>query len=338
MADRRDEATRSVNARPRKASTSPAALAASVRTCQRRALARAITLIESTRSDHRQAAEALLRELLPDTGRSVRVGVSGVPGVGKSTLIERLGLHIVATGHKVAVLAVDPSSPFSGGAILGDRIRMQRHAADADVFIRSLGTRGHHGGLTRTTLESAVLCAAAGFDRVLIETVGVGQTELEIVGVADQVLVLLVPESGDVIQTMKAGLLEGADVFGVNKADRPGVDALVRELRAMAAMRPDSEEAEVPVFPISARDGDGVEALTDELITRLDEGAQSLRSLDRRWLAARIFAQERARDGQQRAVAALAEGGQLESLGRDLVEGRVNPYRVVRALLEVEEL
>ncbi len=309
-------------------------LADSLLAGDRRALSRMITRVEEGRHD----VIALIEQMWERRESAAVLGVTGPPGAGKSTLVDILVAQLRARGHRVAVLAVDPSSPFSGGAILGDRIRMQRHAADADVFIRSLGTRGHHGGLTRTTLESAVLCAAAGFDRVLIETVGVGQTELEIVGVADQVLVLLVPESGDVIQTMKAGLLEGADVFGVNKADRPGVDALVRELRAMAAMRPDSEEAEVPVFPISARDGDGVEALTDELITRLDEGAQSLRSLDRRWLAARIFAQERARDGQQRAVAALAEGGQLESLGRDLVEGRVNPYRVVRALLEVEEL
>jgi LAO/AO transport system kinase len=216
---------------------------------------------------------------------------------------------------------------------------MQRHAADPDVFIRSLGTRGHHGGLTRTTLESAVLCAAAGFDRVLIETVGVGQTELEVVGLADQVLVLLVPESGDVIQTMKAGLLEGADVFGVNKADRPGADDLVRELRAMVTLLPVDEAAvdSIPVFALSARDGDGVEPLVCEMLRRLDEGTQALRSLDRRGLAARVYAQECARKGQEEAARALEEGGPLAELGAQLAEGRVNPYRAVRALLELEE-
>ena len=309
-------------------------LAQSLLAGDRRALSRMITRVEEGRRD----VVEIIEQMWARREAAAVLGVTGPPGAGKSTLVDILVAQMRVRGHRVAVLAVDPSSPFSGGAILGDRIRMQRHAADEDVFIRSLGTRGHQGGLTRTTLESAVLCAAAGFDRVVIETVGVGQTELEIVGVADQVLVLLVPESGDVIQTMKAGLLEGADVFAVNKADRPGADDLVRELRAMASMGSASSGTEVPVFPISARDGDGVEALIVELLDRLDAGTAPLRALDRRGFAARIFAQEIARAGLLRAEDALAEGGRFAALGRDLAEGRVNPYRVVRALLEADGL
>ncbi|MBJ93838.1 MAG: methylmalonyl Co-A mutase-associated GTPase MeaB [Rickettsiales bacterium] len=296
----------------------------------RRALSRAITRIEEGRHD----VIAVMEQLWERRQGAAVLGVTGPPGAGKSTFVDRLVVRLRDQQHRVAVLAVDPSSPFSGGAILGDRIRMQRHAADPEVFIRSLGTRGHHGGLTRTTLESAVLCAAAGFDRVVIETVGVGQTELEIVGVADQVVVLLVPESGDVIQTMKAGLLEGADVFGVNKADRPGVDELVRELRAMAAMGRGAAGGEVPVFPVSATEGRGLDPLLNELTSRLDSGARPLRGLNPRGLVARIVGEERARLGRGRALDALGAGGALEDLGRELEEARVNPYGVVRALLE----
>ena len=294
-----------------------------------RALARLITRVE----EGREEVLVLMDSLWDARGEARVLGVTGPPGAGKSTLVDRIIARHRSRGRRVAVLAVDPSSPFSGGAILGDRIRMQSHASDPGVFIRSLGTRGHHGGLTRTTAEAAILCAASGFERILVETVGVGQTELEVVGVADQVLVLLVPESGDVIQTMKAGLLEGADLFGVNKADRPGADRLVRELRAMRSQLPETE-AEVPVFALSARDGDGLEALLDELDRRDDDGVTSRRRLAPREIAARLYGEEQARRAEARARQALSEGGDQASLGDKLERGEANPYAVVRLLLE----
>lgn len=296
-----------------------------------RALARLITRVE----EGSEEVLALMDSLWEARGAARVLGVTGPPGAGKSTLVDRIIARHRARGLRVAVLAVDPSSPFSGGAILGDRIRMQSHASDAGVFIRSLGTRGHHGGLTRTTREAAILCAAAGFDRILVETVGVGQTELEVVGVADQVLVLLVPESGDVIQTMKAGLLEGADLFGVNKADRPGADRLVRELRAMLDQRPEPEsEVDVPVFALSARDGDGLAAVLDELDRRDEGGIASRRQLAPRAVAARLYAEEQARRAEARARVALADDGAEAALGDLLDRGEANPYAVVRRLLE----
>jgi LAO/AO transport system kinase len=297
-----------------------------------RALARAITRVEEGRGDVLATMESLW-----DRRAAARVlGVTGPPGAGKSTLVDRIIARHRSAGRRVAVLAVDPSSPFSGGAILGDRIRMQSHAGDPGVFIRSLGTRGHHGGLTRTTREAAILCAAAGFDRILVETVGVGQTELEVVGIADQVLVLLVPESGDVVQTMKAGLLEGADLFGVNKADRPGADRLVRELRGMLEERRDIDgdvQPEIPVFALSAQTGEGLGPLLDELERRDAEGTRSWRRLPPVAMAARLLSEETARRAEVQARAALAPGGEHEELARQLEGGATNPYAVVRRLM-----
>ncbi len=211
---------------------------------------------------------------------------------------------------------------------------MQRHAVDPGVFIRSLGTRGHHGGLTRTSLEAALLCLAAGFERVVVETVGVGQTELEIAGIADQVLVVLVPEAGDVVQTLKAGLLEGADILAVNKADRPGSDALVRELRASVGHGVELGSPSIPVHSISAREGEGVLALLDEVEGRLVAGIVGNRRLSPASFVARIVGQERGRRAASAAKVALAEGGALQDVGEALSEGRTNPYAAVLRVLE----
>src|SRR5580698_6322128 len=202
-----------------------------------RALARAATWIENRSPE----SETLLRELFPRTGRAMILGVTGAPGAGKSTLCDQIVRTLRDEGKTVGVIAVDPSSPYTGGAILGDRIRMQRHHADPGVFIRSMATRGWLGGLARATTEVTMLLDAAGFDVILVETVGVGQDEVEIARLADVTMVVLTPGMGDDVQAIKAGIMEIADVFVINKADLPGAEKLERELKASLTLahRPD---------------------------------------------------------------------------------------------------
>ncbi len=201
------------------ASSDMKTLAAAVRGGERRALARAITLIESTKPEHRRDAEALLEALLPYSGDSVRVGVSGVPGVGKSTFIEAFGLHVIEQGHKVAVLAIDPSSQRTGGSILGDKTRMVELSRNANAFIRPSPAGATLGGVARRTREAMLICEAAGFDVIIVETVGVGQSETAVADMVDLFLLLLLPAGGDELQGIKKGIMELADVVVVNKAD-----------------------------------------------------------------------------------------------------------------------
>jgi len=226
------------------------------------ALARIISKIEQRNQDTR----AIVEQLYSQTGTAQIWGVTGPPGAGKSTIVDRIIFHLRAKGKKVAVVAIDPSSPFSGGAILGDRIRMQQHATDHGVYIRSLGTRGRHGGLSHSTKEVVFALDAAKFDVVLVETAGVGQTELDILKLAHSVIVALVPESGDSIQVMKAGLMEIADVFVVNKSDRPEADKLVRELTQMIGLGAHDEHSwMIPVCKTEAvRDG-GISELVENI-------------------------------------------------------------------------
>src|ERR1700724_2522834 len=220
-----------------------------------RGLSRAITTIQN----HDANAEPLLRALFPHTGEAYLIGVTGAPGTGKSTLVDRLAGHYRKQDEAVGVIAVDPTSPYSGGAILGDRIRMQGHAADTGVFIRSMATRGFLGGLSRATAEVALLLDAAGKKQILIETVGVGQDEIDIVRLADCVLVILVPGLGDDIQNMKAGLMEIGDIFVLNKADREGADRLEEQLHAMLSLVMPRDGWHPPVIRTVATENRGVE-------------------------------------------------------------------------------
>ena len=245
--------------------TDLAALATAIRNGERRALARAITLVESTRVDHRRRAEALLESLLPDTGRSVRIGISGVPGVGKSTFIEAFGQYVIAQGHKVAVLAIDPSSQRTGGSILGDKTRMEVLSRHPEAFIRPSPAGATLGGVARRTREAMLLCEAGGFDVILIETVGVGQSETAVADMADLFMLLLLPGGGDELQGIKKGIVELADLVIVNKADGDLIQAarlaVAEYQHALSLLRCATGDWRTPVLSCSARTGTGMDAI-----------------------------------------------------------------------------
>jgi LAO/AO transport system kinase len=236
---------------------------------ERRALARAITLVESTRADHREQAEALIEAVLPHAGNSVRLGISGVPGVGKSTFIEAFGLHLIAAGQRVAVLAVDPSSRRTGGSILGDKTRMEALSRHDQAFIRPSPSGGTLGGVTRRTRESILLCEAAGFDVILVETVGVGQSETAVADMVDLFCLLLLPSAGDELQGIKKGIVELAELILVNKADgdtRKAAHQAVADYRAaLRLLRPISPLWQPEVMPVSAVTGEGMAAVWEAI-------------------------------------------------------------------------
>jgi LAO/AO transport system kinase len=225
------------------------------------ALARLITLVESNYN----SIPEIHKRINPKTGKAYIIGVTGPPGAGKSTLVNELIQAYKKNNKKVGVIAVDPSSPFTGGAVLGDRIRMQDHSLDENVFIRSLGTRGSHGGLSKATKEIIKLYDAFGIENIIIETVGVGQTELDIIKLADTVLVVLVPEAGDAVQTMKAGLMEIADIFVVNKADREGAEILSREIKSIISLKPTEGNWDIPVLLTSSIGKLGIDELIKDI-------------------------------------------------------------------------
>src|SRR5213593_3438014 len=250
---------------PPSAPSRPEALAADVRAGSRRALAKAITLVESTRADHQRAAQRLLELLLPAAGRAARVGVSGVPGVGKSTFIEAFGLHLIGLGKKVAVLAVDPSSALSGGSILGDKTRMPRLAAAPEAFIRPSPSAGSLGGVTRRTREALLVCEAAGYDAVLVETVGVGQSEFAVASMVDFFLVLMLAGAGDELQGIKKGIIELADALAINKTDgdnvRPAEQAAAQYRSALHLFTHASPLWDPPVVTVSALEEKGIDRI-----------------------------------------------------------------------------
>jgi LAO/AO transport system kinase len=302
----------------------------------RLALARLITQVENRSG----AVPEIMRRVHRRTGRAHVVGITGPPGAGKSTVADQLIALLRADGMSVGIVAVDPSSPFTGGAVLGDRIRMQSHALDPEVFIRSMATRGSLGGLARATGDVIKLLDAFGKQWILIETVGVGQTELDIMRQSDTIVVVLVPESGDSIQTMKAGLLEVADVFAVNKADRDGADALVTELRFMAHLHHSSPAAprdidwEIPVLATQAQRGVGIEELLAEIRRHRStlEGSGVLekrRQARRRAELQAILAEEISRQMSRR----LEPDGDLAVIMERVVAGELDPYSAVAQIL-----
>src|SRR6266542_1145032 len=262
-------------------------LTAGVRSGDKRALARAITLVENGDP----LSYDLVRDIYPDTGRAYAVGITGPPGVGKSSLISALVRHVRGGEHSVGVISVDPSSPFSRGALLGDRIRLSDHFLDPGVFIRSMGTRGHLGGVAEATLQAMLVLDAAGKDLLFLETVGAGQSEVEVVGIADTVLLVLMPGSGDSVQALKAGIMEIPDVIAVNKMDHPAAKTMLNEVRSILAL--DTERAwKVPIVLTEATRDENVQKLWEKVEEHRAylEGEGELERRRRRNLAREVFA------------------------------------------------
>ena len=277
---------------------------------RRRALAKAITLLESTRPEHRARADDLLNALLPATGRALRLGISGVPGVGKSTFIEALGLHLLRLGHRVAVLAVDPSSSLGGGSILGDKTRMERLSVDERAFIRPSPASGTLGGVTEKTRECLLVCEAAGFDIVIVETVGVGQSESAVAGMTDLFVLLQLPNAGDDLQAIKKGVMELADLVVINKADLDEAAAMRARAQITSALRILGPHAHVAtqVLQLSALKGTGIEDFWRVVVAgrdrQRDSGklAERRRGQDQAWMWERIEAGLRQRFKQDAGV------------------------------------
>ncbi|RCV53262.1 methylmalonyl Co-A mutase-associated GTPase MeaB [Marinitenerispora sediminis] len=295
-----------------------------------RAVARAISLVE----DAAPQLRAVMAALAPHTGRARVVGLTGAPGVGKSTCTDALVAALRERDARVAVLAVDPSSPFTGGALLGDRVRMQRHASDTGVFIRSMASRGHLGGLSWATPHALRVLDAAGFDAILVETVGVGQAEVDIAAHADSTLVLVAPGMGDSVQAAKAGVLEIADVFVVNKADRDGARVAVRELRQTVAQTPREPQGwRPPVVSTVAVSGEGI----GELVERLDAHERHLRGSGewrrRRHARAREEVEAIVLHTLRERFGGLSGRADLDRLATEVAAGRLDPYGAADTLL-----
>jgi GTPase len=301
-----------------------------IRAGEIRAISRAITAIEN----HAPQSEPLLKILFPQTGAAYLTGVTGAPGTGKSTLVDRLAAQHRKQNEGVGVIAVDPTSPYTGGAILGDRIRMQSHAGDAGIFIRSMATRGFLGGLARATAEVALLLDAAGKHQILIETVGVGQDEIDIVRLADCVVVVLVPGLGDDIQNMKAGLMEIADIFVLNKSDREGADRLDEQLQAMLSLLMPRDGWHPPVIRTVATENKGIDNLATAIAkfrTHFESSGARAKKHTEHWrnhllelLESRLV---------ERVLNAAGGEAALNQLAADVAERRKDPFAAVNEIL-----
>ncbi len=296
-----------------------------------RALARAITTVENGEPQ----ADELLKQLFPHSGRALVLGVTGSPGAGKSTLVDRMAAAYRRQEKTVGIIAVDPSSPFSGGAILGDRIRMQGHSSDPGIYIRSMATRGNLGGLARATADVATLLDAAGRDVIVVETVGVGQDEVDVVKLADVTVLLLVPGMGDGVQTIKAGLMEIADIFAINKADRADSDRLEQELHALLAISQRADGWAPPVLKTVATEGAGVEELLatiEHYRGFLDSAGLAEQKARQNWRQ-RLLALLRERL-LNRVVVETLDDGLLDEYAARVAARQVDPYSVVDEVLK----
>ena len=293
-----------------------------------RAMGRAISLVENNRS----AAQEMMKQIFPHTGESVIIGITGSPGSGKSTLVDQMTGLLRKKGKKIGIVAVDPSSPFSGGAILGDRIRMMQHSVDPEIFIRSMATRGHLGGVAKATGEVISVLEAAGKNLILVETVGVGQDEVEVVKLADIILVILVPGAGDEIQVFKAGIMEIADVFVLNKADSPLTERTEKQLRAMLDMGLGGK-APPPVVKTVATEGKGVEDLIREIDRLVAEKDQELRDSRKKrlipWMLMDIISEKIYQSVTQRI-----KESEFENLIERIHKREIDPYTVADEIVK----
>ena len=305
-------------------------LAAGVRDGDRRALARAITLVENGDA----LAYDVVADLYPATGNAYAVGITGPPGVGKSSLISALIRHVRAGGTTIGVVSVDPSSPFSQGALLGDRIRLADHFLDPGVFIRSMGTRGHLGGLAEATLQALLVLDAAGKEIVFLETVGAGQSEVEVIGIADTVVLVLMPGSGDSVQALKAGIMEIPDVIAINKRDHPAAKTMLNEVRSIVALDRD-REWRPPIVLTEATRGEGVPELWEKIAEHRSHLVESGKLDERRRqnLAGEVFAVASAR-AKRHLEHAVADDPELRRLLDEVERRELDPLSAVREILE----
>ena len=305
-------------------------LAEGVRAGDKRALARALSLVEN--SD--PMAYDLVRDIYPDTGKAYAIGVTGPPGVGKSSLISALVRHVRELERTIGVISVDPSSPFTQGALLGDRIRLADHFLDPDVFIRSMGTRGHLGGLAETTLQALLVLDAAGKDIVFLETVGAGQSDVEVIGIADTVLLALQPGSGDSVQALKAGIMEIPDVIAINKMDHPTAKTMLNEVRTILALNPE-RGWKPPIVLTDATRGENVPALWEKIEDHRAylEAENRLEERRRRNLAGEVFAVASGR-AKAHLEQAVADDPELRRLLDEVQRRELDPLSAVREILQ----